>query len=65
MVKMLVTDNVIKATQLALELTGNPGLSRANDLERHYRDALCGRVHTPQSDMVTGGAGRAALGIGS
>jgi alkylation response protein AidB-like acyl-CoA dehydrogenase len=48
---------------LALELTGNPGLSRENELERHYRDALCGRVHTPQSDMVTGAAGKAALGV--
>ncbi|MGE3985320.1 MAG: acyl-CoA dehydrogenase family protein [Dehalococcoidia bacterium] len=63
MVKMIVTDNVIKATQLALELTGNPGLSRENELERHYRDALCGRVHTPQTDMVTGAAGRSALGV--
>jgi alkylation response protein AidB-like acyl-CoA dehydrogenase len=63
MVKMLVTDNVIRATQLALELTGNPGLSRNNDLERHYRDALCGRVHSPQSDTVTANAGKAALGM--
>lgn len=61
MVKMIVTDNVIKVTQLALELTGNPGLSRENALERHYRNALCGRVHTPQTDMVTSGAGKAAL----
>lgn len=63
MVKMIVTDNVIRATQLALELTGNPGLSRQNELERHYRDALCGRVHTPQADMVTAAAGKAALGV--
>jgi alkylation response protein AidB-like acyl-CoA dehydrogenase len=31
---------------LALELTGNHGLSRQNPLERHYRNVLCGRVHT-------------------
>jgi alkylation response protein AidB-like acyl-CoA dehydrogenase len=63
MVKMIATDNVIRVTQLALELTGNPGLSRENELERHYRDALCGRVHTPQADMVVGAAGKNALGV--
>ncbi len=37
---------------IALELTGNHGLSRQNPLERHYRNVLCGRVHTPQSDSA-------------
>jgi hypothetical protein len=31
-------------------------------LERHYRDVLCGRVHTPQDDATRTGLGRAALG---
>lgn len=61
LVKTIVTENVVKATSIALELTGNPGLSRENPLERHYRDALCGRVHTPQADVVFGAAGRTAL----
>jgi hypothetical protein len=46
-----------------LSLTGNHGLSRANPLERHYRDVLCGRVHTPQDDSTRIGLGRAALGL--
>jgi alkylation response protein AidB-like acyl-CoA dehydrogenase len=46
-----------------LSLTGNHGLSRANPLERHYRDVLCGRVHTPQDDSTRTGLGRAALGL--
>ncbi|MGU2438138.1 hypothetical protein ACTVZD_30505, partial [Pseudomonas aeruginosa] len=29
----------------------------------HYRDVLCGRVHTPQKDSVWSAAGRAALSL--
>jgi alkylation response protein AidB-like acyl-CoA dehydrogenase len=47
----------------ALSLTSNHGLSRANPLERHYRDVLCGRVHTPQDDSTRVSLGRAALGL--
>ncbi|MNJ82107.1 hypothetical protein D3C77_812780 [compost metagenome] len=47
--------------ELAIEAAGNPGLSRRNPLERHYRDVLCSRIHTPQDDVVFGQAGRAAL----
>ncbi len=63
LVKTVVTNNVVRATKLALELVGNPGLSRNNPLERHYRDALCGPVHTPQDDTVLLTAGKAALGV--
>jgi len=34
---------------------------RRNPLERHHRDVLCSRIHTPQSDSVLVGAGRLAL----
>jgi alkylation response protein AidB-like acyl-CoA dehydrogenase len=64
-IKVLVSRNVIKSTELALSLTGNPGLSRHNPLERHYRDALCSRIHTPQDDLVLMQTGKAALGLGS
>ncbi len=62
---MLVSRNVIKSTELALSLVGNPGLSRHNPLERHYRDALCSRVHTPQDDFVLLEAGKVSLGLTS
>ncbi len=62
-VKYTVTGNSIRAVEIALALTGNPGLSQSNPLERHYRDVLCGRVHTPQNDSTLIGAGRAAFGI--
>ena len=44
-------------------LIGNHGLSRRNPLERHLRDVLCGRIHTPQDDSVLLAAGKAALGL--
>jgi hypothetical protein len=30
-------------------------------LERHYRDTLFGRVHSPQDDTILTAAGKAAL----
>jgi alkylation response protein AidB-like acyl-CoA dehydrogenase len=62
-IKLTVTNNAIAAVEDALLLTGNHGLSRTNPLERHYRDVLCGRVHTPQDDATRISAGRFALGV--
>ncbi|MCQ8278123.1 acyl-CoA/acyl-ACP dehydrogenase [Acetobacteraceae bacterium KSS8] len=65
LVKTLVCENAIRAVDLALALSGNHGLSRDNPLERHHRDVLCSRVHTPQPDAAFGMAGRVALESGS
>lgn len=62
-IKYVVTGNAIRAVEIGLELTGNPGLSRKNPLERHYRDVLCSRIHSPQNDTILVSAGRAGLGI--
>lgn len=61
LVKFTVMDNAHKVVQSAVDLIGNPGLSRNNPLERHLRDVLCGRVHTPQPDAALSMAGRAAV----
>ncbi|MEF7613544.1 acyl-CoA dehydrogenase family protein [Aquincola sp. MAHUQ-54] len=61
LVKFNVTANAIRAVELALELTGNHGLSRRNPLERHHRDVLCSRIHTPQNDSILLAAGRLAF----
>jgi alkylation response protein AidB-like acyl-CoA dehydrogenase len=61
--KLTVTNNAVAVVEDALSLTSNHGLTRANPLERHYRDVLCGRVHTPQDDSTKISAGRIALGI--
>jgi alkylation response protein AidB-like acyl-CoA dehydrogenase len=60
-VKLTVTNSAIDVVSNAVALVGNPGLSRGNDLERHLRNVLCSRIHTPQDDMILAGAGRAAL----
>ncbi|MFT8473482.1 acyl-CoA dehydrogenase family protein [Acetobacter persici] len=60
-IKRLVTENAIAVVARAVEVTGNPGLSQNNPLERHYRNVLCGRIHTPQADAVLEMAGRSVL----
>jgi alkylation response protein AidB-like acyl-CoA dehydrogenase len=60
-VKHNVTRNALFAVSKALEMTGNPGLAQANPLERHYRDVLCARVHSPQNDSIFLSGGRWAL----
>lgn len=63
LIKVVTTENAIAAVEKALKLTGNHGISRANPLERHHRDVLCGRIHSPQEDTVRTSAGQLALGF--
>jgi alkylation response protein AidB-like acyl-CoA dehydrogenase len=60
-VKLTGTRAAIDAVSQAVALVGNNGLTRRNPLERHLRDVLCARVHTPQDDSITAAAGRAAF----
>jgi alkylation response protein AidB-like acyl-CoA dehydrogenase len=50
--KHLVVDHAVMVTDLALSLAGNIGLSRSAPLERHHRDALCGRAHAPGNALI-------------
>jgi alkylation response protein AidB-like acyl-CoA dehydrogenase len=59
--KLAGTRAAIKAVEQAVALVGNNGLTRKYPLERHYRDVLCARVHTPQDDSILAAAGQAAL----
>ncbi|HVX43514.1 MAG TPA: acyl-CoA dehydrogenase family protein [Mycobacteriales bacterium] len=59
--KLIANRAAIGAVEQALGAVGNPGLTRHNPLQRHYRDVLCSRVHFPQDDVITGTIGRAAL----
>lgn len=61
LLKYTVTGNAIRVVELALQLSGNHGLARQNPLERHYRDVLCSRIHTPQNDAILVTAGKRAL----
>ena len=60
-IKYLVTTNAIRAVELAIEASGNPGLSRSNPLQRHLRNVLCARIHTPQNDVALIGVGKAVF----
>jgi butyryl-CoA dehydrogenase len=59
--KTLAGRAAIAAVQTAVAAIGNPGLTRHNPLERHWRDVQCVRVHPPQEDMALVLAGRGAL----
>lgn len=60
-IKYLVTTNAIRAVELAIEAAGNPGLSRSNPLQRHLRNVLCARIHTPQNDVTLISVGKAVF----
>jgi alkylation response protein AidB-like acyl-CoA dehydrogenase len=61
LVKRSTTANAIRAVEIGISLIGNPGLSRHHPIERHYRDVLCSRIHTPQDDTIAIAAGKTAL----
>lgn len=58
-VKHAVIENAQKATLIALDLGGNPGISCDNPLERHHRDVLGARAHAPQNNLIRAGLGKA------
>jgi alkylation response protein AidB-like acyl-CoA dehydrogenase len=59
--KVVVARNVIAVAEQAVALVGNAGLTRHNPLQRHLRDALCSRIHSPQDDTILTTAGRTSL----
>ncbi len=63
LLKTTCAENAIEAVQRVVAAAGNPALSRREPLERHLRDVLCARIHTPQADAARLAAGRAALGL--
>lgn len=59
--KLIASRAAIDSVAQAVALVGNNGLTRKNPLERHYRDVLCSRVHSPQDDTIVANLGKAAL----
>jgi alkylation response protein AidB-like acyl-CoA dehydrogenase len=59
--KLLITRSITAAVQAAITALGNPGLTRNNPLERHYRDIHCSRIHPPQDDAALIAVGRRTL----
>lgn len=63
LIKVVLAEGAVAAVKHAVQLAGNHALARSNPLERHLRDVLSARVHTPQADSAYAAAGRAALGV--
>jgi alkylation response protein AidB-like acyl-CoA dehydrogenase len=63
LVKTVVTRELIDAVSAAVALVGNAGLTRHHPLQRHLRDVLCSRIHTPQDDAVSLASGRSVLSL--
>ncbi|MFF1868838.1 acyl-CoA dehydrogenase family protein [Kitasatospora herbaricolor] len=59
--KVLGTRAAIGAVEQAVALIGNNALTYDNPLQRHLRNVLCSRIHTPQDDTVLLAAGQRAL----
>ncbi|MGX6601499.1 acyl-CoA dehydrogenase family protein [Micromonosporaceae bacterium Da 78-11] len=59
--RVLAARHAVAAVTLATRLLGNPGLSRDNPLERHFRDVQSALVHAPQEDVALTAIGAAAL----
>jgi alkylation response protein AidB-like acyl-CoA dehydrogenase len=60
-VKYIVTNNAIRAVELMIANSGNPGLMRTNPLERHLRNVLCARIHGPHDDQHLAAVGKSVL----
>ncbi|WP_455853690.1 acyl-CoA dehydrogenase family protein [Pantoea endophytica] len=60
-IKQVVTENAIRSVQLMVESIGNHALTRHHPLQRHLRNVLCGRIHTPQDDAIFTFVGKSAL----
>ena len=52
-----------KIVDTAMEISGGAGMFKANELERLYRDARCGRFHPANSMLVHEIVAKTALGI--
>jgi len=50
--KVTVTQNAIRAVELAVSIVGGHALSRSLPLERYFRDVQCGPHNPPQADAV-------------
>lgn len=61
--KRIVTENALKAVELALELAGGAGFYRDAGLERRFRDVQGARFHPLQQGPQAQYAGAMALGL--
>ncbi len=61
--KVIATEAAVSVTQVALEVCGGQGYSRALPIERHLRDARAGAVMAPTNGVLRNWTGRALAGL--
>ena len=61
LVKSTVTQNAVRAVDVAMSIVGGHSLSRSLPLERYFRDVRCGLYNPPQDDMVIANLAKAAI----
>lgn len=61
--KMTVTRHVLRATELALSVTGSAGMAADSPMQRFFRDARTATGHPPMEDAVLTMVGKQALGL--
>ena len=61
--KVLIDEGLLPGNTTVVYVVASAAVVLVAVLERHLRDALCSRIHTPQDDMVLMTAGKLALGV--
>lgn len=61
--KTTVTRHVLRATELALSVTGSAGMSADSPMQRFFRDARTATGHPPMEDATLTLVGKTALGL--
>ena len=60
-VKSTVTNNAVRAVDLAMSIAGGHSISHDYPLERYFRDVRCGLYNPPQDDMVLATLAKTAI----
>ena len=61
--KVIATEAAVRVTQVALEVCGGQGYTRALPIERHLRDARAGAVMAPTNGVLRNWTGKALAGL--
>ena len=61
--KTTVTRHVLRATELALSVTGSAGMAADSSMQRFFRDARTATGHPPMEDATLTLVGKTALGL--
>lgn len=59
--KVIVTNNAIEVTDLAMRIVGSVGMQKAHPLERYFRDVRAGLGNPPIDDVALGLVARSTL----